>query len=372
MNRVLAMARKEVYHILRDRRSLGVAILMPLAMVLVFGFAIDMELKHLPVAFLDEDHSPASRKLILDMTSSGFIVDVARLNGRGEIEPGFRSSRFRAAVVIPRHFARRLHEDASSTVQILIDGADGTTAATVDNYLNSVLQRFNRALAGTSPGAAVGASVVPVDPRLRIDFNPELVSAYFVVPGLVAVILMMICALLTSIALAREKETGTLEQVLTTPVTPLQVIVGKLLPYVGLGAIDAALVLGVGRFVFGVPMEGSWWVLAAYSLVYILIALSLGLLISALAGSQRVAMMVALVATYLPSLILSGFIFELHGMPLPLRLVGEIIPATHYIRIVHGILLKGEFWFGRDLAVMLVLLLVFTGAATRRFRATLE
>ncbi len=256
MNRVLAMARKEVYHILRDRRSLGVAILMPLAMVLVFGFAIDMELKHLPVAFLDEDHSPASRKLILDMTSSGFIVDVARLNGRGEIEPGFRSSRFRAAVVIPRHFARRLHEDASSTVQILIDGADGTTAATVDNYLNSVLQRFNRALAGTSPGAAVGASVVPVDPRLRIDFNPELVSAYFVVPGLVAVILMMICALLTSIALAREKETGTLEQVLTTPVTPLQVIVGKLLPYVGLGAIDAALVLGVGRFVFGVPDGG--------------------------------------------------------------------------------------------------------------------
>ncbi len=372
MNRIFAMARKEIYHILRDRRSLGVAILMPLAMVLVFGFAIDMELKHLPVAFLDQDHSPASRALIRNMTSSGFIVDAARLRTRAEIGAGFRSSRFRAAVVIPRHFARRLDEGQNSPVQILIDGADGTTAATVDNYLNTVLQQFNRELLNGGSSTALRASLIPVDPRLRIDFNPELESAYFVVPGLVAVILMMICALLTSIALAREKETGTLEQVLTTPVTPLQVIVGKLLPYVGLGAIDASLVLAVGRLVFGVPMHGSWWVLAAYSLVYIMIALSLGLLISALAGSQRNAMMIALVTTYLPSLILSGFIFELRGMPLPLRLVGEIIPATHYIRIVHGILLKGEFWFGRDLAVMLVLLLVFTGAATRRFRATLE
>ena len=370
MKRILAMARKEVLHILRDPRSLGVAILMPLAMVLIFGFAIDMELKELPVAVIDEDHSPESRDFVREMTSSGFIVAAEWLDDRTEIELGFRQGRFRAAVVLPRGFSQRLGESRESPVQILIDGADGTTAATVDNYLGAVLLRYNRKLqTGTT---RMTQSAGAIDPRVRIEFNPELESAYYVVPGLVAVILMMICALLTSIALARERETGTLEQVLTTPVHPMQVTVGKLLPYLALGAIDAALVLGIGRFVFGVPMEGSWFVLAGYSLIYILIALSLGLLISAVSATQRVAMMIALVATYLPSLLLSGFIFELSSMPRPLQIVGQVIPATHYIRVVHGILLKGDSWFPHELAIMLVLLLVLTGAAARRFRATLE
>ncbi len=368
MNRVFAMARKEVYHILRDRRSLGVAILMPLFMVMLFGFAIDMELKHLPVAILDQDESPASRELIRQMTSGNFIDAVQRLRSRHEVEHGFRQGHFRAAVIIPRGFARQLERNPTAPVQVLIDGADATTAATVDNYLSAVLQLYTR----QRQFGADGSAAALVDPRLRIDFNPELESAYFVVPGLVAVILMMICALLTSIALARERESGTLEQVLTTPVTAWQVIAGKLLPYVGLGAIDAALVLGVGRVVFGVPLAGSWMVLAAYSLVYVLIALSLGLLISAVSRSQRAAMMIAVVATYLPSLLLSGFIFELGSMPWPLRWLGHIIPATHYIRVIHGVMLKGQAWFPQELAIMSALLLVLTVAATRRFRATLE
>ena len=393
MRRILAMARKEVLHILRDKRSLGVAILMPLAMVLIFGFAIDMELKNLPIGVLDQDRSTESRDLVRDMTSSGFIEVAHSLNDRGEIEPGFRRSEFRAAIVIPTGFGEKLGEGRESPIQVLIDGADGTTAATVDNYLTAVLLRYNAGLLESAAGGGAGvnqggngagsgsagsstlsqsATIGRIDPRVRVDFNPELVSAYHVVPGLVAVILMMICALLTSIALAREKETGTLEQVLTTPVTPAQVIIGKLLPYTVIGAIDASLVLAVGAIVFGVPMRGSWLALSGYSFIYILIALSLGLLISAISGTQRVAMMIALVATYLPSLLLSGFIFELGSMPTPLRVVGQVIPATHYIRVIHGILLEGEAWFPKELAAMLALLLFLSGAAVRRFRATLE
>ncbi|MEZ4650213.1 MAG: ABC transporter permease [Candidatus Eisenbacteria bacterium] len=377
MRRILAMARKEVLHILRDKRSLGVAVLMPLAMVLIFGFAIDMELKDLPIGVLDQDRTTESRALVREMTSSGFIEVARTLNDRSEVEPGFRRSEFRAAIVIPSGFGEKLGERRESPVQVLIDGADGTTAATVDNYLTAVLLRYNAGLlrsadGGTATGGAEHAGFGRIDPRVRIDFNPELVSAYHVVPGLVAVILMMICALLTSIALAREKETGTLEQVLTTPVAPAQVIIGKLLPYTVIGAIDAALVLAVGALVFGVPMRGSWLALSGYSFIYILIALSLGLLISAISGTQRVAMMVALVATYLPSLLLSGFVFELGSMPTPLRVFGQVIPATHYIRVIHGILLEGEAWFPKELAAMLILLLLLSGAAVRRFSATLE
>jgi ABC-2 type transport system permease protein len=211
-----------------------------------------------------------------------------------------------------------------------------------------------------------------VDVRTRIRFNPELESTHFIVPGLAAIILMMICALLTSIAITREKETGTLEQILTTPVTPGQVVVGKLAPYVIVGAVDSALVLAVGRLVFGVPMVGSWWALAAYSLLFVLIALALGLLVSALASTQRVAMFAALVATFLPTMLLSGFVFAHASMPLLLRIVGQLIPATHYLEVVRGIMLKGEIWFPRQLAVMVAMLAVLILGATHKFRETLE
>lgn len=366
MRRILAVARKEVLHILRDPRSLGVAVFMPLGMLLIYGFAIDMELKELPIAVLDQDHSLESRELLRRVASSSFMVEAARLTSRDEIEPGFRRNRYRAALIVPRGYAEALTGAEPAKLQVLIDGADGSTAATVDNYLRAMIRLADaRAREGTGVRP-------PVDVRTRIRFNPELESTHFIVPGLVAVVLMMICALLTSIAITREKETGTLEQILTTPVTPMQVIVGKLLPYVGVASIDTALVLGVGRVVFGVPMAGSWWVLAAYSLLFVLIALALGLLVSSVAQTQRVAMFAALMATFLPTMLLSGFIFAHASMALPLRVLGKVIPATHYLIIVRGIMLKGELWFPKELLIMTAMLIVLVVGATRRFRETLE
>ena len=362
MRRIRAIAHKEMLHILRDRRSLMVALAMPLTLVVLYGYALDMELKDLKVGVLDEDHSPASRDLIRDMTSSGFIIDAERLANRSVIEPGFRRNRFLAALVVPRGYAEDLAAGRPAEVQLLIDGADASTAATVDNYLRSVLQRVNSRLRVTGSAEPPGPQ-----PVMRVLYNPELVSSHFIVPGLVAIVLIMICALLTSIAVTRERETGTLEQVLTTPVLAGQVIVGKLLPYLVLGAIDATLIIVAGRVLFQVPMLGSSFALAGYSLLYVLISLALGLLISVVVRTQRVAMMVALTTTMLPAMILSGFIFPVGSMPAPLQVVAHLIPATYFLRIIRGIMLVGRNWYPLEGGVMLAMAMGLLVLATRRF-----
>lgn len=367
MRRLLAIAGKEVLHIVRDPRSLGVAVLMPMAMVLLYGAVIDMELRDLKVAVLDLDHSDASRDFARAMTASGFIVLADALDSRAEIEPGFRRGHFLAALVLPRGYAEDLARGETANVQVLVDGSDASTAAVASNYLEAVVRLQNHRL-----GRLVSAAALPFTVRPRIWFNPELVSSHFVVPGLVALVLMMICAILTSITITREKETGTLEQILTTPILPAQLIAGKVLPYIVLAAFDAALILAIGRFVFGVPMAGSWIALSAYCLLFIVIALSVGLLISALAGSLRVAMMAAIMATMLPTMILSGFIFPISGMPLPLQVVCRILPATHFLVVLRGIMLKGVNFFPAETAILLAQAVVLFVLAVRRFRLRLE
>ncbi|MFH1679293.1 MAG: ABC transporter permease, partial [Candidatus Eisenbacteria bacterium] len=192
------------------------------------------------------------------------------------------------------------------------------------------------------------------------------------VPGLVAIILVMICALLTSLAITREKETGTMEQILTTPVGPREIIIGKVLPYLVIAYLDAALVVGAGRIIFKVPMNGSWWALAGYSFLYLLVALSLGLFISSLARTQRVAMMAALTATLLPTLLLSGFVFPRASMPAPLRWIGQIVPATYYLVVIRGVMLKGRAWFPLEGAVMAGMAVLILRASVARFRTRLE
>ncbi|MFH0765386.1 MAG: ABC transporter permease [Calditrichota bacterium] len=368
MKRLIAVARKEMLHILRDPRSLTVAILMPLFMLILYGYAIDMDLKQLPIGLLDFDHSIAGRDLVREMTSGGFIIVAEKLANRSQIEPGFKQGRFRAALIIPVGYEAKLARDPQSPVQLIIDGADGTTAASAANYLNAAAARINRRLLTE----ATGFSRLPVEARTRVFYNPELVSANFIVPGLTALIMMMICALLTSIAITREKETGTMEQILTTPIAAPQVIIGKVLPYMGIAALDAALILLVGITVFHVPMNGSWLALAGYSFIFLLIALALGLLVSTVARTQQVAMMASLMVTLLPTLLLSGFVFSISSMPLVLQWISRIIPAMYYLRALRGIMLKGVNWHPLELAVMAGMAVFLLGVAMRRFKQTLE
>ena len=368
MRRIAAISVKEFLHILRDPRSLMVALLMPLIMVWLYGFAIDMELRALPIALLDQDDSPVARSLAADVASSGFIVLAERLSSRDQIEPGFRQGRFLAALVIPAGHGRDLLAGRPATVQAVIDGADGSTAATVSAYLEQAVQRHNQRLGderGTAP-----------EPVLRLEsrtwFNPQRVSAHFIVPGLSAIVLIMICALLTSISIVRERETGTLEQMLTAPVRPVQVILGKIQPYLLIGVLDTAMIFAVGRWVFHVPMEGSWVALWGYTLLYLWVSLGLGLLISTLVRTQQAAMMIALVVTLLPTMLLSGFIFAHASMPLPLQIVGHIIPATWYLRIIRGVMLAGVNAWPREAAVLAGMGALLTGLALKRFHTRLE
>lgn len=368
MKKTIAVARKEFLHVIRDPRSLAFAIVMPLMMVIIYGYAIDMDLKHLRVGILDYDHSTASTDFVRRMTSGDFIVSTGNLNSREDVEVGFRQGRFHAVIVFPEGYGRRLQSDPTSPLQILIDGADGTTASTVGNYLGAVTALLNR----DQMREVVGERAQPIEARPRVWYNPELISAHFIVPGLVAVVLMMICALLTSVAITREKETGTLEQVLTTPVRASQVVVGKVVPYLFIAVIDAALILMIGRIVFEVPMAGSWWALSGYSIIFVTIALSLGLLISTIARTQQVAMIYALLITVLPTIILSGFIFPVRSMPLVLQGISHIIPAYYYQTIIRGVMLKGELWFPFEGGVMLVMAVLLIPLTSKRFRMRLE
>lgn len=368
MKRLLAIARKEFFHIIRDVRSLALAVAMPLMMVFLYGYAIDMEMKNLRVGVLDYDGSASSRNFIERMTAGGFIVNAGKLTTRDEVDLGFRRDRFRAVVVIPAGYQESLQRNESTPLQILVDGADGTTASAVGNYINSVVAMINRDRMSQEMG-----SLKPLlELRARIWYNPELVSAYFVVPGLAAVILIMICALLTSIAIVREKETGTMEQILTTPVRAWEVIVGKVIPYMGIGALDAALVLTMGRVVFGVPMAGSWCVLAGYSMVYVIIALALGLLISSVTRTQQTAMIAALMGTLMPTIMLSGFVFPISSMPWPLQALSHVIPARYYIEILRGIMLRGDLWFPKQLAIMSVMAVGLLIIAAKKFQSRLD
>ncbi|MBU1638281.1 ABC transporter permease [bacterium] len=368
MKRITAIAKKEFLHVIRDIRSLAFAILMPLMMVIIYGYAIDMDLKHLRVGILDYDQSTASADFVGRMTSGDFIVSAGILNSREDVETGFRRGLFHAVIVFPEGYARKLQRDPQSPVQLLIDGSDGTTAAAVGNYLEAVTALLNF----DQMRKVVGDRARPIETRPRVWFNPELESSHFIVPGLVAVVLMMICALLTSVAITREKETGTLEQVLTTPVRASQVIIGKVLPYLLIAVIDAALILIVGLLLFNVRMAGSWWVLAGYSIIFVTIALSLGLLISTAARTQQVAMMYALLITVLPTIILSGFIFPVSSMPPLLQAFGHIIPAYYYQTVIRGIMLKGVSWFPFEGGVMLVMAVLLIVAASKRFRMRIE
>lgn len=368
MKRVWAIARKEFLHVLRDPRSLGFAILMPLMMVLLYGYAINMDLRNLRVGILDYDHSRESADFVSRMTSGEFIIAEKYLSSRDEIEEGFRRAEFYAALIFPEGYGRRLQESPTSPIQILVDGADGTTAATVGSYLEAVSALLNRDQMRT----VIGDRAQPIEIRSRVWFNPELVSARFIVPGLVAIVLMMICALLTSVAIVRERETGTLEQVLTTPVSAAQVVVGKVLPYMVIGVLDAALVLAMGRHAFGVPMNGSWIVLSGYSFIYLAIALSFGLLISTMSKTQQVAMMLAQIVTVIPTMVLSGFVFPVSSMPKLLQVLAHVFPAYYYQIVIRGVMMKGEHWYpfeGGIMLAMAVLLLIITA---KRFHMRLD
>lgn len=367
VRRIIAIVRKEMHHILRDPRTLMVVFAMPVLQVLLFGYALNMDIKHIPIAVMDQDNTLESRSILRAFSASEYFDIIAFPSNRSEIEQLLRTGTIKAALIIKRGFGNDRISRPVSNIQILVDGSDPTFGNVSINYASAItffytIQNMAQELR------------FPVEIREKFLFNPDLKGANFIIPGIIAVILMMVCALLTSITISREKETGSLEILLVSPVRPREVIIGKVIPYIGLAILDAAFILVFAHIIFHIPIRGDIRLLMSLSVLYMYCALSMGLLISSVAPNQQVAIMAALVTTLLPSIILSGFIFPIFSMPLPIRMLTNIVPAKHYMDIIRGILLKSTtLSMVKGHALMLVLLgTFFLVIATVRFNTRMK
>jgi ABC-2 type transport system permease protein len=365
--RIAAIARKELWHIVRDWQTLLIALAMPVLMMFLYGYALNMDLTDVPVLVEDPQPSPESNQIVRSVDATTLFAVVGTRRVVADPLEAFRVLRVKAILRFSPTFAADLRRPgAAAGVQVLIDGSDPTTGTILRNVMEPLLTAAALKVLGLSQ-----PTVVTV--HTRVLYNPEQKSALYFVPGLMAIILLILSAMLTSLAITREKERGTMEQLLVSPLRPHEVIVGKLLPYVLLAALDGAIILLVGRLSFGVHVSGSLWLLALAALVYIFTALAIGLLISTIARTQQQAMMIVLPATLMPTVILSGFIFPIASLPLALRLVTCIVPATYFLQLLRGIILKGVglavLW--QPLLVLALMGVVVLGVAIRKYRVQL-
>ncbi|TNJ38227.1 ABC transporter permease [Chlorobaculum thiosulfatiphilum] len=368
MKRFIAFVRKEFYHIVRDRRTAAILFGMPILQLLLFGYAIRNEISEVRTGILDYSHDVVTEALSDKLFSSGTFRYAGSLASEKEIPAAFASGKMNEVVVFEPGFAGRLQKDGVAHMQIVTDGSDPNVSRTVTGYTESVVRDY---LSEQRDGSVqfAGVEVVPV-----MMFNPSLKSVYLFVPGLMAMLLMLVSALMTSISITREKESGTMELLLVSSLRPAQIIVGKVVPYLLLSFINVVTVVALAFFVFGVPCRGSVALLFAESLLFIMTALSLGILISTITDSQQVAMMISLAGLLLPTVLLSGFIFPISSMPVPLQVISNIIPARWYLVIVRAVMLKGagiaELW--RETLVLLAMTLFFMAASVRKFSERLQ
>jgi ABC-2 type transport system permease protein len=351
--RIKAIAKKELIQIWRDPLSLALAFMMPVLLLLIFGYAISLDVDNLTTIVYDADRSSTSRELIDELTASGYFSIVRFADSQREIDIYLDTGRARVAVSIPMDFAKTMRTGGTAQLQIIVDGSDSNTATIALGYLSALTELYIKRIAGER--------ITPlIEPRVRVWYNPDLKSRNFIIPGLIAVIMMVIAALLTSLTFAREWERGTMEQLISTPVKRQELILGKLIPYFLIGFIDMVLTVLMAVFLFDIPLRGNVFILGIVSGVFLFGALGLGIVISIVAKSQLVASQISMVATFLPSFLLSGFMFAISNMPVPLQIISRIIPARYFIIVLKGIFLKGNPL--RILVIDAIFLLIF-GAA---------
>jgi ABC-2 type transport system permease protein len=332
--RIRAIARKESLQVLRDPLSLIMAFLVPLCLLLIFGYAITFDIREIDMVIVDEDRSSHSRELARAFEASGYFTVVAVLDRTAAIDFELDSGRARVAVLVPPEFSRSVLSRRTAQLGVVIDGSDANTAMITQGYLAGIIRQYSQRLL---PGGAPA----PVDARMRVWYNPDLKSRNFIIPGLIAVIMSVIVALLTSLTVSREWERGTMEQLIATPVSRTELIVGKLVPYFAIGFIDTVLCIVMGTQLFHVPLRGSAALLLALASVFLAGGLCMGMLISIVSRNQLLSSQMALLSTFLPSFLLSGFIFAISNMPKPLQVVTYAVPARYFVKILKGVFLKG-------------------------------
>lgn len=340
--RVWAISRKEFIHVIRDPRSLGMAIAIPMLLLVLFGYALTLDVDEVLLVVWDQSRSQASREFISRFQGSRYFSLKEYVQNYRELERAIDSGQALVGLIIPPDFAGHLESRRSAAVQLIVDGSDSNTATIAMGYADAVAKTYSEDIAIREIQRTGGRSLqLPLDLRPRVWFNADMESKNYIIPGLIAVIMMVIAALLTSLTVAREWERGTMEQLIATPVKGQELILGKLLPYFAIGMFDVLIAVVMGEFLFQIPLRGSVALLFGTAAIFLAGALSLGILISIVTRSQLLASQLAMVLTFLPSFLLSGFMYAIDNMPTPIQLITHLIPARYFVALLKGIYLKG-------------------------------
>ncbi len=368
MKRFKGFIQKEFYHIFRDRRSLFILFGMPIAQILLFGFAITNEINNVDIAILDNSKDVVTKEITNKIAASKYFSIREFIQKEDDIETIFKKGHVKAVLTFEKDFIQKLGKDNAATVQIITDATDPNTANTIANYTSAILQKYQSEL---NKDLSLSYQIIP---QTRLNYNPELKSVFMFVPGVMTIILMLVSAMMTSISITKEKELGTMEILLVSPLKPFQVIIGKVVPYIFLSIINAAVIILLSIFVFKMPVQGSFFLLAIESILFIITALSLGILISTVSKTQQTAMMLSLMGLMLPVILLSGFIFPISSMPWPLQIISNIIPAKWFIIILKGILLKGVGlnYLWKETLILVLMTVFFIVVSVKKYKIRLE
>lgn len=369
MKRFLGFVKKEFLHIFRDFRTLIILFGIPAAQILLFGFVVSTDIKDAGVAFLDLSKDEITEKISDKICSSGFFRRTDDLLNYNDIDNTLKKGKTKAVIVFSKDFGSKLVNEGQASLTIIADGSEPNTATLVTNYITAIVTDFNRELSGISDG-----QTLLIQPEVRMFYNPSLKGHFMFVPGVITLILILICALMTSVTITREKEFGTMEVLLVSPLRPVQIILGKVTPYFILSFINVIVILILSWLVFGLPVKGSIVLLLVESMLYILMSLSLGILISTVSSTMQQAIFISLVGMMLPTVLLSGFIFPIENMPAVYGWISSVLPPRYFIVIIKSIMIKGTgfLYIWKETLILVIMTIVFILLSIKNFRIRLE
>jgi ABC-2 type transport system permease protein len=374
-HRILAMMKKEVLQIRRDPRSLLIILLMPVLQLFIYGYALNLDVHHVPLCVYDEDNTQFSQNLLKRFQATDYFDIVHVASSYQDVVHEIDSGHAVAALVIPPRFTETIHSGQRATVQLILDASDSNSASVALGYVQGIIGNYSAGVtADWARSHSVPVGPPPVTFQARTWFNEDLQSAATFVPGVVAMVMAVVGAFLTSLTIAREWERGTMEQLISTPVGRMEIEIGKLTPYFAIGMVDTAVCALAAVYWFDVPFRGSWIVLFGSSALFLIVVLSLGYLISVVAKSQLAASQLALMATFLPTFLLSGFLFPLEQMPVTVQIIGRALPAVYFVSILREVFLKGTAFHQMlpQLGALALYMVILLTLATRAFHKRLE
>lgn len=367
MKQFLIFVKKEWLHIWRDRRTLIILIWMPIAQILLYGFAMTNEVKNAKIVIFDQSKDEATQRISNEISSSRYFSLLKNVYSYKEIESTFKEGKIRLAVVFPNGFSNDLLHINHAQIQLIADATDPNTANMLTNYATAIINDYQQTLNQNS------LPPITIQPQIRMLYNPELKGAYSFVPGVMALVLMLVCAMMTSIAIVKEKEIGTMEVILVSPLKPFRIIIAKTIPYLLVSMLNVACILLLSVYVLDVPIMGSLWLLIIESIIFTITALSIGIFISTVAKTQQTAMFASMLGLFLPTLLFSGFLFPLENMPIPLQVISNIVPSKWFYIIIKSIMIKGlgfkAIW--KETLILVVMTFILLSISINKFKIRL-